>query len=158
MTETNEKRERGREKTRPHQPTARPLCLMNLATGMCHFEVFWRGCMVYILIVRLPKVVQSLCEDCGRNMNCEENLLTLSLFFSLPLSFAHDRKSSLCWAYKISVNCLSFFLCQSTLGLVVTQRSCHNGCNTVTKRFWVISYTIFCFAFAQDLTITLFVG
>lgn len=32
-----------------------------------------------------------------------ESTNSLSLFFSLPLSFTHDRKSSLCWAYKVSV-------------------------------------------------------
>lgn len=84
--------------------------------------------MVYILIVRLPKFAQSLCEDCGRNMNFEENLLTLSLSFSLSSSLSHmiERAPSAELTKSLS-NCLSFSLCQSTVGLVVTQRSCHNA-------------------------------
>ncbi len=108
------KKTEGEGKKRPPQPTAGPLRLMNLATGMCHFEVFWMGCMLYILSERLAKsclepkdLVWRLWE---KHRLWRENQPSLS--FSFSLSFPHDRKSSLCWTYKSSV---SLSLCDNLL-------------------------------------------
>lgn len=81
------KKTEGEGKKRPHQPTAGPLRLMNLATGMCHFEVFWRGCMLYILSKRLAKSCSEPNELVWRlgETQIVKRESTLSLFLFLTL-------------------------------------------------------------------------